>query len=641
MTWWPLLFCAMLWFSAGDGEENERVMRIADVRKAAQGNATPSRLGERVTTAGRASVGAGVLHKGRKDFFLQDGTGGLYVVALQGPALAVGDSVVVTGMLAQQNGLTQLAGATYRVVPGTANAPEAYSLEAPTPEKLEMREGQLVQAEGTLFGASDTPAGTSAIIRFDNGTLLTAFVFEDHQGRVDLRRFSAGDRVRITGILGQYDRVPPFTESYQIYPRAARDVATVGFSSAFYRRVFLISAVLLLLAGTWGIVLQRQVRRRTRQLSQSEARFRSVFEGATEAIFVVDEDVCIVEANPEAKALLGPQRQTQQRYCLTEAVDASERERLVEDVRSAFGGHREKVEVVLQTENGPIPVSASLSVIKIAEEPRVLVSCRDISVQKEAEAVLVAAKDEAESIARQKTRFLTSIGHEIRTPLTGILGFGSVLAEETEGELREMAGLIERSGYRLLETINGMLDLARLEADAVVIKPEPVDVVHEVKEAVALLRPIAEAKNLALEAEYDQPTIAAHLDVSVLHRILNNIVGNAIKFTEKGGVTVNVYSQHDRVRLDVRDTGVGIEPSFLPHVFDEFKREASGVARNQDSTGLGLAITKSLVEKMQGEISLQSEKGKGTTFTVVLPRDLSTLGNCSSSDTPRDEANAG
>ena len=622
MMGWPLLFCAMLWLSAGGGA-SERVMSIADVRRAAQGDAQPSSLGERVTTAGRASVGAGVLHKDRRDFFLQDGTGGLYVIARRGPALAAGDSVVVTGILSQQDGLTQLAGATYRVVPGKASAPEAYPLDAPTPEELEAREGQLVQAEGALFGASDTPAGTSAIIRLDNGTLLTAFVFEDHRSGADLRRFSAGDRVRVTGVLGQYDQVPPFTEGYQIYPRAARDVATVGFSSAFYRRVLLISAVLLLLASTWGIALQRQVRRRTRQLSQSEARFRSVFEGATEAIFVVNKDLCVVEANPEASALLGSELRAQQRYCLTKAVDAPAQGRLEESVRSAFKGHREKVEVVLQTENGPVPVSASLSAIKIDEEPRVLVSCRDISVQKEAEAVLVAARDEAESVARQKTRFLTSIGHEIRTPLTGILGFGSVLAEETEGELKEMAGLIERSGYRLLETINGMLDLARLEADAVVIEPESIDVLHEVKEALALLRPIAEAKNISLEIEHDQPTVAAHLDVSVLHRILNNMVGNAIKFTEEGGVTVRVYSENDRVRLDVRDTGIGIEPSFLPYVFDEFKREASGMAKNQDSTGLGLAITKSLVEKMQGAISLQSEKGRGTTFTVILPRELS------------------
>ena len=619
----PLLFSVMLWFSAGDGAESQRTTSIAEVRRAVQGEAGPSRLGERVTTAGRASVGAGVLHKSQRDFFIQDETGGLYVVASEGPALAAGDSVVVTGILAQQDGLTQLVGSTYRVVSDKSVVPEAYSLGAPTSEKLEAYEGRLVKAEGTFFGANDTPAGTSAIIRLDNGALLTAFVFEDHRYAVGLRRFSAGDRVRITGILGQYDQVPPFTESYQIYPRSSRAIAAVGFSSAFYRRALLVGVVLLLLAAAWGVALQQQVRRRTRQLSQSEARFRSVFEGATEAIFVVDEDVCIVEANPEAEALLGSSGRTLQRYCLTEAVEASEQAQLEQGVRSAFEGHREKIEVVLQTENGPVPVSVSLSAIKIGSESRVLVSCRDISAQKEAEVLLVTAKNEAESSAQQKTRFLTSMGHEIRTPLTGILGFGSVLAEETEGELKEMADLIQRSGQRLLKTVNDMLDLARLEADAVVLDLESVDVVREAEEVVALLRPMAAAKQISLEVTSDQPAVAACLDLSVLHRILNNLLGNAIKFTLEGSVTVDVYDQGDHVRLDVRDTGVGIEPDFVPHVFDEFRREASGLSKDHDSTGLGLAITKSLVEKMQGEISLQSEKGKGTTFTVILPRDLS------------------
>ena len=641
MLGWPLLFCATLWVSAFDGGDGQRAMRIGEVRSAVQGGGASSRLGERVTTAGRASVGAGVLHAGQRDFFLQDETGGLYVIALKGPPLAAGDSVVATGILAQQNGLTQLAGATYRVIARTTEEPEAYSLNAPTSEELEAREGQLVQAEGALFGTSETPAGTSAIVRLDNGVLLTAFVFKDHRSGVGLQRFSAGDRVRITGVLGQYDRVAPFTEGYQIYPRSHRDVAAVGFSTAFYRRVLLISAVLLLMAGTWAVALQRQVRRRTRQLSQSEARFRSVFEGATEAIFVVDEDVCVVEANPEAEALLGPRRRARQRDCLAERIDGVGRARLIEGVEAAFKGRRQKVEIALQTPGEAVPLSANLSPIRVGEVPRVLVSCRDISAQKEAEAVLVAAKDEAENHARQKTNFLASMSHEIRTPLTGILGFSSVLAEETEGDLKEMAGMIERSGQRLLKTVNDMLDLARLEADALVVEPEPANVVREAKEVVALLSPLARTKKITLEVEHNRPFIAACLDLSVLHRILNNLVGNAIKFTDRGHVTVGVYDQGDRVRLDVRDTGVGIEAGFLPHVFDEFRREASGVAKNHDSTGLGLAITKGLVEKMQGEISVQSEKGRGTTFTVVLPRDLSGQSTAAGCVPREDEVYAG
>src|SRR5690606_20279226 len=146
-------------------------------------------------------------------------------------------------------------------------------------------------------------------------------------------------------------------------------------------------------------------------------------------------------------------------------------------------------------------------------------------------------KEQAEEVARMKSAFLANMSHEIRTPLTGILGFSGVLAEEVDEAHREFVHLIERSGRRLLETLNSVLDLARLEADEMEVNLDRRDVGEQVEEVVQLLAPLATEKGLALETVVTVPGVHAYLDSGCLNRILNNLVGNAIKFTREGGAT--------------------------------------------------------------------------------------------------------
>ena len=243
----------------------------------------------------------------------------------------------------------------------------------------------------------------------------------------------------------------------------------------------------------------------------------------------------------------------------------------------------------------------------------------DVTERKTFERQLVAAKSAAEEMARLKTSFVANMSHEVRTPLTAILGFASVLGEELDGEQRELAEIIKQSGERLLETLNSVLDLARLEAEALHIDPRALNLNEELTAAARLFGPMAEKKNLSLILNVPDLPIWAPLDRAYLHRVLSNLLSNAIKFTEVGWVQLILKSLDTEVLIEVRDTGIGIAESFQPYLFEEFKQESTGLSRTHTGSGLGLAITQHLVNQMQGRIEVESIKGQGTTFSVTFP----------------------
>ena len=226
----------------------------------------------------------------------------------------------------------------------------------------------------------------------------------------------------------------------------------------------------------------------------------------------------------------------------------------------------------------------------------------------------------AEDIGRVKLTLLTNMGHELRTPLSGILGFAAVLAEEVDDELSEFVHLIQQDARRLHDTLAAVLDLAELEGGEVSLQPDDLDATYTVQEAVRFLQPLAAEKDLTLCAT--GAPLPAVLDSSALHRIVTSLVGNAIKFTDTGAVYVETEGDAAAVTLRVRDTGPGIPPEFLPHLFDEFRQASAGTQREHEGSGLGLAVTKRLVELMGGTIGAESVPGEGATFTVRLPRTL-------------------
>lgn len=220
-----------------------------------------------------------------------------------------------------------------------------------------------------------------------------------------------------------------------------------------------------------------------------------------------------------------------------------------------------------------------------------------------------------------KDNFLANTSHELRTPLTTILGFADVLKDEASPHHREFLDIIEKSGQRLLRTLNALLDLAKLRSGVVTAQLQRTNVINKVTETLELMEHEAHRKGLQLELDVPEHPVYAKLDERFYEQVVDNLISNAIKFTEDGYVRVHVEQAADRVQVSVQDTGVGIDEDFIPSLFDDFKQESSGISRDHEGNGLGLAITARLVELMHGTIDVESTKGRGSTFTVTFPRD--------------------
>lgn len=244
----------------------------------------------------------------------------------------------------------------------------------------------------------------------------------------------------------------------------------------------------------------------------------------------------------------------------------------------------------------------------------------DVTSQRTRERALRVDKKEAEQMNRLKSRFLAQMSHEIRTPLTTIIGFAEILNENDLGPWNEFATYIERSSQRLLRTINSVLDLSRLETGALELTPEQTDLRAMVQQTAELFRHRAAKKSVQLQVEVPDASLHARVDQKAMERILDNLIGNAVKFTREGGrVTVRMTHTDGDLRVEVEDTGVGIAPQFIPHLFDAFKQGHKTAPDDQAGSGLGLAITHQLIELMGGTIDVESETGVGTRFTVLIP----------------------
>jgi PAS domain S-box-containing protein len=244
-------------------------------------------------------------------------------------------------------------------------------------------------------------------------------------------------------------------------------------------------------------------------------------------------------------------------------------------------------------------------------------------------AELHEAKERAELSDRAKSEFLANISHELRTPLNGIIGFSELLADEKVGALnpqqREFMNDILTSGRHLLDLINDVLDLTTVATGKLDFKPEKFSISEAIRETCAIVKPMAADKNIAVSVEAPHDDRLATLDPIRFKQVLYNLLSNAVKFTpDDGAITVTaVIDEHNQIRLKVKDTGIGIKQDDLSRIFRQFVQLDSGFGKRQQGTGLGLALTKRIVEIQKGSITAESEIGKGSTFTVVLPIDAS------------------
>jgi len=238
-------------------------------------------------------------------------------------------------------------------------------------------------------------------------------------------------------------------------------------------------------------------------------------------------------------------------------------------------------------------------------------------------AELAVAKDQAQAADRIKSAFLASMSHELRTPLNSIIGFTGMVLQGLAGPLNEeqskQLGMVRGSARHLLDLINDILDISKIEAGQLNIISENFNLRESIEKTVQSVAPLADKKGIRLRSGIEDNVSNMRGDQRRMEQIILNLLSNAVKFTDHGEIRLTCASDNGFVTLTVEDTGIGIRPENMDIIFDAFRQVDTGTARTQEGTGLGLNITKKLVEMMGGSIGVKSEFGAGSAFTITLP----------------------
>ena len=372
----------------------------------------------------------------------------------------------------------------------------------------------------------------------------------------------------------------------------------------------------------------------------ADTRFRDLLEAAPDAIIEVDREGRIVLLNRATETLFGYSRQ--------ELLGQSVEILVPENLRAMHARNREDYQQRPMTrpmgsglelqgrrkDGSRFPAEISLSPVNSESGFRVTAIIRDITERKRAEEQLRRVREqytreledrnrEIERANRLKSEFLASMSHELRTPLHTVIGFSELLGEETQGGLnakqKRFVEHIHNDSLHLLDLINDILDLSKVESGRIELRLETFDLAPLIEDAVASIRSLAESRALEVRTSI-APMPAIEADRVRVKQILTNLLSNAVKFTPSGGrIDVEADIQDGLARISVTDNGVGIPDEEHEAIFDVFHQAGATTKGVREGTGLGLAITKRLVEEHGGTIKVSSEVGKGSRFTFTIP----------------------
>nr|WP_321498772.1 PAS domain S-box protein [uncultured Methanolobus sp.] len=357
-------------------------------------------------------------------------------------------------------------------------------------------------------------------------------------------------------------------------------------------------------------------------LQESEEKYRTYVNTSPNPIFVLDFEGNFIDVNPAACDVTGYSKNELLKMSFYDMFPEEERIQRENNFKQLQLKGKMSGEFPYVNKTG-VKFYLSIEVLKIPEN-RFLAICADVTERKKTEEKILQAKINAEAANRTKTEFLANMSHELRTPLNSVIGFADVLMSQVAGEINnKQAGYlnnISHSGKHLLNIINEILDISKIESGQMKLYKEDVLLVETYAEIIASLQHIASRKEIELDVSPWPEGEYAYADKAKLKQILYNLVGNAIKFTNEGGsVIIGTKNDGEFVHISVTDTGIGISPDGLTKLFKPFTQLESFESRTYEGTGLGLALSKEIVELHGGHISAESEVGKGSTFTFALP----------------------
>ena len=404
-------------------------------------------------------------------------------------------------------------------------------------------------------------------------------------------------------------------------------------------------------AGTVGMFTDITDRKKAVELLyESEQRWATTLASIVDAVIATDVSGMITFMNSEAESLTGwnqAEALNQPVHMVLKVIDETtgqEIENMVEKVITEGKVVGFSTNSILLSRNGKkTAIDHSGATIKTenCQITGVVLIFRDITERKSAEKVtknyskhleekvkkrtaqLEKAKERAESADKLKTAFLLNMSHELRTPLNSIIGFSGILIQQIPGPLNEeqikQLKMVQTSGRHLLSLINDILDISRIDAGELKPHYEIFDIHEVIDEVLRLLQPFASSKGLFINFIKTPGISQIECDRKRISQILINLVNNAVKFTEAGSVVIQVRHDIDIVVIDVSDTGIGIKEEDKEKLFNPFLQLENNLVRKFEGSGLGLSISKKLIDMLHGSITVKSEYGKGSTFTIVLP----------------------
>jgi PAS domain S-box-containing protein len=386
----------------------------------------------------------------------------------------------------------------------------------------------------------------------------------------------------------------------------------------FTARIIIINKETCIISSIDDITERKQA---AKLLSESERKSNSIMENSADAIFVANQQGMYVYTNKEVTALLGYTPEEMKSKSIADISPPDKKEEYFKFFSKIVNEGKGFTEIELLKKDGNF-ILTDLNAV-LLPDGKIFGSCRDITELKKVESELIKAKEKADESDRLKSAFLTNMSHEIRTPMNGILGFAELLREPdlSSDDLQNYLQIIQISGMRMLNTINSIIDISKIESGLIQNDIRETDINEKMEFTHKFFKPEADIKGLQLILKTSLVDREAILktDNEKVYGILTNLVRNAIKFTFEGTVELGYEKKGEYLEFYVRDTGVGIPENLKELIFERFRQGSESHNRIYEGNGLGLSISKSYVTMLGGKIWVESSEGLGSTFYFTIP----------------------